>query len=123
MGWPPYRGVGVPSVLIVTPTGPTSVHVANTTAQAWTVRGEWWPWQMCWGVARDPSANGPVGLLAGSSVDLTIAHDPGLDLPPPLQAPTRIGVAFWDHPCSATTCEDQPTGFWWEEVAAPSPSI
>jgi len=64
-----------------------------------------------------------VGLLAGSSVDLTIAHDPGLDLPPPLQAPTRIGVAFWDHPCSATTCEDQPTGFWWEEVAAPSPSI
>jgi hypothetical protein len=120
-GWSLYTTMAVPAGMTVSATDRTTVSVTNATNHEWTARGELWQWMPCFGIA--PTPGDPVSVPAGSSADVPIPawQDWGGTSE---TTPTRVAVALFDHACTAGTCEDRPTGFWWIErpVPAASPS-
>jgi hypothetical protein len=118
--WSPYTTMGVPAGVTVRATGGASVRVANSTGHEWTARGELWQWMPCFGIA--PTDGVPVSVPAGSSVLVTVPawQDWGGTSE---TTPIRVAVALFDHACTAGTCEDRPSGFWWVEQPVPSPSL
>lgn len=113
IGWPPYA-VGMPTGLTIALTSGTSVRLSNTTSRDWTVRAEWWADEMCFGWTQYSTTL--ASLNAGASKTMTV-EETGSGA----AFRSRIGIAFWDHPC-AQDCQDPPSGFGWVEVPGPSPS-
>lgn len=112
--WPPNEYAETPAGLTVEPVSGTTVRVANTTEQTWTIRVSAWGEGGCTGwLSFEPSVR--ADLAGGTNKEVTIAN-------PNAGLPFRIGVEFWDHRCD-DTCTDAPVGFGWvEEVTQPSPT-
>lgn len=120
MTWDAFEEHGLPIPDGITISRTTDgVEVANATATTWTARVRWWIALACpgWIEAIGPSGEpAAVTVAAGATVDVTV-EDPRIDG----GTSHRIALTLWGRPCGGS-CQGQPDGFGFVEVAALSAS-
>jgi hypothetical protein len=108
--WPPNGNAPAPAGLTADPVSGTTIRLRNATATAWTVLVAPWQEAGCGGWMEAAAPMLSVG--AHASLDVTV--------PDPRRGwPLRVGVTVWDHPC-AESCRDEPIGFTWLDLPAPT---
>jgi hypothetical protein len=108
--WPPNGYAPAPAGLTADPVSGTTIRLRNATATAWTVLVAPWQEAGCGGWMEAAAPMLSVG--AHASLDVTV--------PDPRRGwPLRVGVTVWDHPC-AESCRDEPIGFTWLDLPAPT---